>query len=198
MNEDAIRQARDVYKIEADDLLKMSEVFDEEKFVKAILLLKNASNIAATGCGHSGILCEHFAHLMCCINKPAKFISPCEALHGGMGFLKKNDVMIFASRGGKTSELVPMLDVCKKMGVKIIAITENTESVIAKQADVVLKMIVTRETDRFNSQGTTSSTALIAMFHSLQAALIYETGFTNQQFAVIHPGGAVGERINNK
>ena len=102
----------------------------------------------------------------------------------------------FASRGGKTKELLPMLDICKAKGVNIIAVTENEDSVMAKAADVVLKQHVNRETDKYNSQGTTSSTALCMIFHALQTALIEETDYKNEQFALIHPGGAVGERIN--
>ena len=95
-------------------------------------------------------------------------------------------------------ELLPILDICKKKGIKVISITENMESELALGADVVLKQYVNRETDKYNSQGTTSSTALCMIFHALQTALIEETGYKNEQFAVIHPGGAVGERLNNK
>lgn len=176
----------------------MLEYFDEEAFSKAVELLKNAERIGAAGCGHSGIICQHFAHLMCCIERPARFISPAEAVHGATGYLQKGDVMIFASRGGKTKELLPILDICKKKGVYIISVTENMDSILATEADVVLKQYVNRETDKYNSQGTTSTTALCMIFHALQTALIEETGYKNEQFAVIHPGGAVGERLNNK
>ena len=169
-----------------------------EEFSKAIKLLVKAARIGTSGCGHSGIICQHFAHLMCCIEQPAKFISPAEAVHGGMGFLQKDDVMVFASRGGKTAELLPILDICRKKGVKIITVTENVDSALASGADVVLKQYVNRETDKYNSQGTTSSTALAVIFHALQAAMIEETGYVNEQFALIHPGGAVGERLNNQ
>jgi len=176
----------------------MLEYFDEEAFSKAVELLKNAERIGAAGCGHSGIICQHFAHLMCCIERPARFISPAEAVHGATGYLQKGDVMIFASRGGKTKELIPILDICKKKGVHIISVTENMDSILATEADVVLKQYVNRETDKYNSQGTTSTTALCMIFHALQTALIEETGYKNEQFAVIHPSGAVGERLNNK
>ena len=176
----------------------MEKYFDEEKFSIAVDLLKNAERIGTCGCGHSGIICQHFAHLLCCIEKPARFISPAEAVHGATGFLQKGDVMVFASRGGKTKELLPILDICKKKGIKVITVTENFESPLAAGADVVLKQYVNRETDKYNSQGTTSTTALCIIFHTLQTALIEETGFKNEQFAVIHPGGAVGERLNKK
>lgn len=198
IGKDAIEAAKRAYDIEKECLEEMKEYFDEESFSKAVLLLKNAERIGASGCGHSGIMCMHFVHLMCCIELPARFLSPAEAVHGAMGFLKAGDVMLFASRGGKTKELIPIMDICKKKGIKTIVVTENTGSRLAKDADVVIKQYVNRETDRYNSQGTTSSTALCMIFHSLQSALIEETGYKNEQFAVIHPGGAVGERINNK
>ena len=106
--------------------------------------------------------------------------------------------MVFASRGGKTGELIPILDICKRKNIRVITITENMTSPLATGADVVLKQYVNRETDRYNSQGTTSSTALCMIFHALQTALIEETEYKNEQFAVIHPGGAVGSRLNGK
>ncbi len=196
MKPEAIAAAKAVYEIERECIAQMESFFDEEAFTKAVELLKNAERTGTSGCGHSGILCQHFAHLLCCIERPAKFISPAEAVHGGMGFLQKNDVMVFASRGGKTKELLPILAICKAKGIRVIAITENMESPLAKEADVAIKQHVNRETDKYNAQGTTSSTALAVIFHILQTALIEETNYKNEQFALIHPGGAVGERLN--
>ena len=196
MKKEALAAAKAAYEIEYECIKTMVEYFDDEAFSKAVELLKDAPRIGATGCGHSGILCQHFAHLMCCIEQPAKFVSPAEAVHGGMGFMQEGDVMVFASRGGKTGELIPILNICKKKGIKVITITENMESPLALGADVVIKQYVNRETDKYNSQGTTSSTALCMIFHALQTALIEETDYKNEQFALIHPGGAVGERLN--
>ena len=196
MKKESLLAARAAYEIEAECLCEMINYFDDEAFSKAVALLKESPRIGASGCGHSGIICQHFAHLMCCIEQPAKFVSPAEAVHGGMGFLQAGDVMLFASRGGKTGELLPILDICHRKGVRVITVTENLESPLAKGADVVLKQYVNRETDKYNSQGTTSSTALAMIFHALQTALIEETDYKNEQFALIHPGGAVGERLN--
>lgn len=198
MKKETLNEVRNAYKIESECITEMLDYLDEEKFSQAVELLKNAPRIGTCGCGHSGIICQHLAHLLCCIERPARFISPAEAIHGATGFLQKGDVMVFASRGGKTKELIPIMEICKKKDVKIIAVTENTESPLAMGADVVLKQHVNRETDPFNSQGTTSTTALCMIFHALQTALILETGFRNEQFALIHPGGAVGERLNIK
>ena len=198
ISNDAIKVAKEAYDIEAACINEMKNYFDEEAFSKAVELLCNAERIGAAGCGHSGIICQHFAHLMCCIDQPAKFISPAEAVHGGTGYLQKGDVMIFASRGGATKELFPIADICKAKGVSIITITEKTESPLAQMADVVIKQYVNRETDKYNMQGTTSTTALCMIFHALQTAIIEETDYKAEQFALVHPGGAVGERLNNK
>ena len=196
MRPETLEAAKNAYKIESECISEAAAYFDEAAYGSAVELLKNAPRIGASGCGHSGIMCQHFAHLMCCIEIPAKFISPAEAVHGGTGFLGEGDVMLFASRGGKTAELLPIMDICKRNGVKIITVTENTESPLAKGADVVLVQHVNRETDKYNCQGTTSTTSLGVIFHVLQTMLIEETGFQNEKFAVIHPGGAVGERLN--
>ena len=198
MKKESLELAKQAYKIEIECITEMLDCFNEEAFSNAVNLLKNANRIGACGCGHSGIACQHFAHLMCCIERPSKFISPAEAVHGGTGFLQKGDVCVFVSRGGKTTELVPIVDICRAKGVKIITVTENLNSILAANSDVVLKLHVNRETDKYNSQGTTSTTATCVIFHALQAALIEETDYQNEQFALIHPGGAVGERLNEK
>lgn len=198
MKTEAIQAALTAYDIEAECIREMKEYFNEEAFAKAVELLAKAPRIGTTGCGHSGIICQHMSHLMCCIERPSRFISPAEAVHGATGFLQSGDVMIFASRGGKTRELLPIVEICKKKQVSIITVTENLDSPLAHAADVVLKQHVNRETDKYNAQGTTSTTALCMIFQALQAALIEETGYQAEQFALIHPGGAVGERLNHK
>ena len=194
----ALQALKETFTIEAECLSRAADYINEDSFAKAVELLAGAIRIGATGCGHSGIACQHFTHLMCCIERPARFISPAEAIHGATGYLQEGDVMVFASRGGKTAELLPILDICKAKKVKVITITENTESPLAKGADVVLRQYINRETDKYNSQGTTSTTSLCVIFHALQAALIEETGYRNEHFALIHPGGAVGERLNKR
>lgn len=198
MREEAVRAVHDAYKIEEECLREMREYIDDDAYSRAVALLAAAPRIGTCGCGHSGIICQHFSHLLCCIERPSRFISPAEAVHGATGFLQPGDVMVFASRGGKTKELLPILDICKQKGVSVITVTENLESPLALGADVVLRQHVNRETDKYNAQGTTSTTALCMIFHALQAALIEETGYRAEQFAVIHPGGAVGERLNKK
>ena len=197
MNE-IIRDAMNAFTIESESLLKTAEAIDPAEFAKAVEVLAKAERIGAAGCGHTGIACQHFTHLMCCIERPARFISPAEAVHGALGYMQKGDVIILASRGGKTDELLPIADICRGKGVTVIGVTENLESPLAEKSDIVLKMAVTRECDKYNCQGTTSFAVTAAIFDALQTAVLDYTGFKNEKFAVIHPAGAVGKRLNKQ
>ena len=197
MNKSYLDVAFDAFAIESESILATGQAIDREEFDKAVVALANAPRIAAAGCGHSGIACRHFAHLMCCIDLPARFLSPAEAVHGGLGFLHEKDVLVIVSRGGKTDELIPIAEVAKAKGATIICVTEKFESPLAKLADIKLKMAITKECDKYNCQGTTSFAVTSAIFDALQTALVEYTGYKNETFALIHPGGAVGKRLNN-
>ena len=192
---DIMKQA---FQREQETILATGERMDPEAFERAVYALADAPRIATTGCGHSGIACMHFAHLMCCAEKPARFLSPAEGVHGASGFMQSGDVLVWASRGGKTDELFPILDICHKKSVTVIGITERPESELAKESDIILPIRVTEETDKYNCQGTSSFVAVTAVFDAFQAAVIEETGYQNEQFALIHPGGAVGKRLAEK
>ena len=198
MRDQILNAAYNSFAIESDSITESAKVLDSEQLLKAVEALATAERIGAAGCGHSGIACQHFAHLMCCIERPARFISPAEAVHGAMGYLQKGDVLLWASRGGKTDELIPIVNICKQKGATIIGVTENLASPLAEMSDIVLAMKVTRECDKYNCQGTTSFAVTCTIFDALQSALIERTNYQNEKFAVVHPGGAVGKRLNNK
>ena len=189
--------AMNAFATEAESILETAKAIDPKELERAVEVLSSAERIAAAGCGHSGIACQHFAHLMCCVERPARFISPAEAVHGAMGFMQAGDVMLLVSRGGKTDELMPIADICKHKGVTVIGVTENLQSPLAEKSDIVLAMKVTKECDPYNCQGTTSFAVTCAIFDALQTGVILKTGFQNEQFAVIHPHGAVGKRLNH-
>ncbi len=198
MKQEALSAAQNAFVLEAEEIKRAKEVMDWDAFAKAVEVLAKAERIGTAGCGHSGICCMHFAHSLCCVERPARFISPAEAVHGGMGFIQKGDVMVLASRGGKTAELIPIMNIAKTKGATVISVTEKMDSPLAQGSDIVIPMKVELETDKYNSQSTSSFVALASVFDALQTALIEETGFVNEQFALTHPGGAVGERLNKK
>ena len=193
-------QFLNAFKIEAEAVSLVGAFYADEKaaFCRAVSVLAKAPRIGSSGCGHTGIACMHFAHLLCCIERPARFISPAEAVHGASGFLQKGDAMLLASRGGKTAELLPIIKICKQKEVTIIGLTENDSSPLAIESDIFLPLKITRETDKYNTQGTTSFVVMCAVFDALQSALIEETNFKTDSFAIVHPGGAMGERLREE
>lgn len=186
------------FEIEAESLRATGEVLDRTEFEKAVDMLASAERIAASGCGHSGIACRHFAHLCCCIERPARFLSPSEAVHGGLGYICPGDVMMLASRGGETDELVPIAKICRAKGASVILVTEKPDSTLGRLSDIILRIAVTRECDRDNCQGATSFAVTSAVFDALSTALIERLDYSSREFAVIHPNGAVGKRLNSK
>ena len=126
------------------------------------------------------------------------FMPPCEAVHGGLGALQEGDVLVVISRGGKTAELLPVIGACAGRGAKLIAITENMESPLAKAADVVLPLSIRRESDPYNMMATSSYVQTIALCDAVLVALMEEMNYQKEQFAPIHPGGAVGAMLNGK
>ena len=186
------------FEIEAESLRATGEVLDRTEFEKAVDMLASAERIAASGCGHSGIACRHFAHICCCIERPARFLSPSEAVHGGLGYICPGDVMMLASRGGETDELVPIAKICRAKGASVILVTEKPDSTLGRLSDIILRIAVTRECDRDNCQGTTSFAVTSAVFDALSTALIERLDYSSREFAVIHPNGAVGKRLNSK
>ncbi|MDD4772827.1 MAG: SIS domain-containing protein [Eubacteriales bacterium] len=171
---------------------------DRESFERAVDALAGCRRIMTCASGSSGVAAKKFAHSLCCIERGAMFIPPSEAVHGGLGGLKREDCLVMVSRGGKTVELLPIIEVCKKKGAVLIAVTENPDSPLAENADIVLRLNIKKESDPLGLMATSSFIATIALFDALLSALIEETGFTREQFALIHPGGAVGELLNRK
>lgn len=184
--------------IEKEAVASVFRSVDREVFGRAVDVLAACPRIMTCASGSSGIAAKKFAHSLCCIERGAMFMPPSEAVHGGLGGLKREDCLVMVSRGGKTAELLPIIDVCKKKGATLIAVTENLNSPLACNADIILKLTIAKESDKLGVMATSSFMATVALFDALLCALIEETGYTREQFGLIHPGGAVGEMLNRK
>jgi D-arabinose 5-phosphate isomerase GutQ len=195
-NKEIIEKAKESIRIEAKAIADIASYLDEESFCKAVEALAAAPRITTCASGSSGIAAKKFAHSLCCIERGAQFLSPAEAVHGGMGCMKKGDVVVMVSRGGKTAELLPIIDVCNKKGVTLIGVTENLNSILAQKSQIVVPMKIERESDCLNTMATTSYVVTIALFDAMLNALMVMTDYTLEQFALIHPGGAVGAKLN--
>lgn len=194
--EDVIARAKESIAIEAKAIADIAGYLNEDGFYEAVKALAAAPRITTCASGSSGIAAKKFAHSLCCIERGAQFLSPAEAVHGGMGCMKKGDVVVMVSRGGKTAELLPIIDVCNKKGVTLIGVTENLNSILAQKSQIVVPMKIERESDCLNVMATTSYVVTVALFDAMLNALMVMTDYTLQQFALIHPGGAVGDRLN--
>jgi D-arabinose 5-phosphate isomerase GutQ len=135
------------------------------------------------------------AHSLCCVERPAAFLSPGDAVHGGLGLVQPGDVVIAISKGGNTREILNLLEAVRAKQAFLVAVTENPGSALARLSDLLLKVRVEREPDTFNMLATASTMAVLAVFDAVCIALMERTGYTREQFAVIHPGGAVGDRL---
>ena len=191
-----IERAKESIQIEAKAIADIAGYLDEDSFYEAVKALAAAPRITTCASGSSGIAAKKFAHSLCCIERGAQFLSPAEAVHGGMGCMKKGDVVVMVSRGGKTAELLPIIDVCNKKGVTLIGVTENLNSILAQKSQIVVPMKIERESDCLNTMATTSYVVTIALFDAMLNALMVMTDYTLEQFALIHPGGAVGAKLN--
>lgn len=185
-----------VWAAETATLAALERVVAPAAFRRCVEVLAGCrGRILTTGCGTSAGAAKKIAHSLCCIERPAAFLSPSDAVHGGLGLVQPGDVVIAISKGGGTRELLNLVPACKTKQAFLIAVTENPDSPLARAADLVLRVKVEREPDPFNMLATASTLAVIAVFDAVCISLMHVTGYTREQFAVIHPGGAVGERL---
>jgi len=192
-----ITKAKNSIRTESNAVADIIDYLDEDRFYEAVEVLSSCPKIITCASGSSGIAAKKFSHSLCCIERNAQFLSPAEAIHGGMGCMKKGDAVVMVSRGGKTAELLPIMDVCNKKEVILIGVTENMDSPLARQSQIVIPMCIERESDPLDIMATSSFVVTIAIFDALLVAIMETTEYRLEQFALIHPGGAVGHRLNN-
>ena len=201
MNKDDMwRSVANTIKVEAQAIEALTEMISPEAVEEVIRCIGDCKGrIILSGCGTSAAAAKKIAHSLCCVERPAAFLSPADAVHGALGLLQKEDVLILISKGGSTGELLNLIPACKTKGAKLIGVSENPDSIIAGEADIFLKIKVQKEPCPFNMLATASTLGVIAVFDAICIALMHYTDYTKEQFAVIHPGGAVGDRLlNNK
>lgn len=180
----------------ARELSRLAGSMDREALARCVDAFASCKGrIVTMGCGTSAAAARKVAHSLSCIERPAFFLSPSDAPHGALGAVQPGDVVVLFSKGGGTRELVDLVPSLRKKGVFLVTATENEGSPLAKSSDLVMKVKVEQEADAFNMLATTSTMAVVAVFDAVCIALMDHMGYTREQFAVIHPHGAVGERL---
>jgi arabinose-5-phosphate isomerase len=191
----ALKLARKVMAIEADAVAKLGARLDQH-FVRAIdLILRCTGRVIVSGIGKSGHIARKIASTMSSTGTPAYFVHPAEASHGDLGMIQSNDLLIALSYSGESAELLTIIPLIKRRGAALIAITGNAGSTLALQADVHLDARVDQEACPLNLAPTASTTAALAMGDALAVSLLDARGFSADDFARSHPGGALGRRL---
>lgn len=190
-----IRRAKEVLKIEAQAISSLIKRVDAnfEKAVKLILTCKG--KVVVTGMGKPGFIGAKISATLSSTGTPSLYLHPADAIHGDLGRVTRDDIVLALSNSGETEEILRLLPTLKKIGAGLIAMVGNTKSTLARHSDVVLNVGVEKEACPLNLAPTASTTAMLAMGDALAIALLEQHGFKEEDFAFYHPGGSLGKRL---
>ncbi|MCX5887681.1 MAG: KpsF/GutQ family sugar-phosphate isomerase [Proteobacteria bacterium] len=190
-----IERAKQVLKIEADAVFDLINKVNEN-FVRAVEILSECQGkVIITGIGKSGIISQKIASTLASTGTPSFFLHPAEGIHGDLGMIGKRDVVVAVSNSGETNEIAQLLPLIKRIGIKLIVMTGNLNSLLAQSGDVVIDIGVKEEACPLGLVPTASSTAAMAMGDALALALLEKRGFEPEDFALLHPGGSLGKKL---
>ena len=192
---DVVEMARAVLEIEARAIQDLIATIDE-RFAQAVrMLLTCRGRVIVSGIGKSGHIARKIASTLASTGTPAFFVHPAEASHGDLGMVARDDVFVALSNSGESAELLAIVPLLKRQGAKLIALTGDAESTLARESDVHLYAGAAKEACPLNLAPTASTTAALALGDALAVALMQAKGFTQHEFALSHPGGALGRRL---
>ncbi len=190
-----IETAKRVLQIEADAVLALQQRLNGD-FTRAVKMILDCSGkVVVTGMGKSGLICHKIAATLASTGTPAFFLHPAEGIHGDLGMLSRGDVVIAVSFSGETEEISRILPVIKRMGLPLIAMSGRPASTLAQAGDVHLDVSIAEEACPLGLAPTASTTATLAMGDALAVVLLNERGFKAEDFALFHPGGALGKKL---
>lgn len=190
-----IKRAKAVIDIEAKAVSNLKKNINQA-FLKAVqMVFVSKGRVVVTGVGKTGIIARKLSATLSSTGTPSLFLHSAEAIHGDLGRVTKEDVVVILSYSGESEEIKKLLPVLKKIGSKIISITGNNHSLMARYSDVVLNTAVEKEACPLGLAPTASTTAMLAMSDALAVCLLELKGFKEKDFAFYHPGGALGRRL---
>lgn len=190
-----LKHAQDVLRMEAEAILELVPRVDANFAAAISLILECSGRTVITGMGKSGIIGRKMAATFASTGTPSFYLHPAEGIHGDLGMVTADDVVIALSNSGETGEILNILPSLRRIGAKIIAMVGNANSTLAKNADVVLDVGVEKEACPLGLAPTSSTTAALAYGDAIALALLQKRNFTASQFAVFHPGGSLGRKL---
>lgn len=193
--QEMLEHAQDVLRMEAEAILELVPRIDANFAAAVEMILQCPGRTVITGMGKSGIIGRKMAATLASTGTPSFYLHPAEGIHGDLGMVTAGDVVIALSNSGETGEVLNILPSLRRIGAKIIAMVGNDTSTLAKNADVVLNVGVTKEACPLGLAPTSSTTAALAYSDALALALLQRHHFTASQFAIFHPGGSLGRRL---
>lgn len=190
-----IDRAKEVLRIEADSILELIDRIGRNFSIAVEMLYQCKGRVVVTGIGKPGIIARKISATFASTGTPSLWIHPVEAVHGDMGMVVKEDVILAISNSGETEELIRLVPLIKKIGVKFILLTGDVSSTLAKHADVYLDVSVSKEACTLGLVPTSSTTAALAMGDALAVSLLEKRGFELKDYAFYHPGGVIGRKL---
>lgn len=185
--------------IEYEEIQKLIDTLDRDVMEEIIDLLisvkPNGKKVITAGVGTSGTSAIRVAHSLNVCEVPSFFCDPAYSVHGGTGAIQKGDVVILFSKGGNTSEVINYIPICKAKGAIIIGVSQNDDSILAKNSDIYFKVKIDRESDKFNMCASASGTAYCAVWDAIAFTIMRYTDYSKEDLFLTHPGGKVGELL---
>ena len=190
-----IEKAKEVIRIEAKAIAALEDRIGEDFRQAVDVIFRAKGRVIVTGMGKSGIIGKKIAATLTSTGTPAFYLHPAEGMHGDLGMVRRDDVVIAISKSGETDELYSLLPLFKRLGVPIIAMTGKLVSPLARGSDVVLDIGVEREACPYDLAPTASTTVTLALGDALAIALLHKRNFSEEDFAFLHPGGSLGRKL---
>lgn len=194
-NIDTLSIARRTFDMEIEELKKVRDRLDEQLEKVADMIIETKGKVVITGIGKSGLIGKKIAATLASTGTQTVFVNSAEGLHGDLGVISKEDVVIGISNSGSSDEILSLLPSIEKIGAKLVAMTGNRDSLLAKKSQYVLDIGVSKEACPLNLAPMSSTTVTLVMGDALASILIEKRGFRAENFAVYHPGGALGRRL---
>jgi arabinose-5-phosphate isomerase len=193
--EEVITRGKEVIRIEVDTLKALEDRIDSN-FAKAVDMIFNSTGrTIVAGMGKSGLVGRKIVATLNSTGTPSFFLHPSDAVHGDLGMVREEDVIIAISKSGSTPEIMQLMPLLRRIGVKIIGMLGNADSPIGKQSDIILDISVKEEACPYDLAPTASTTATMALGDALAIALLHKRNFTKEDFAAFHPGGIIGRQL---